>query len=265
MNMNRSWLRRGAIAACFALLGLGVTQDLLSQPAASISRFRAACMRLGERHATPPDPAAVDAACRCANTAMNQAALPGDAIPPDLYKPSPKGELLFVGAFTDRAEMPPYVYHNATYARLISAIRTCLRPLNMPLNALSVSPLEPTAAERAEQKAKRDAARKAAADRLASQGYGPPVRPVDRTGYARGAVRFFPVRAQEREVSGSATLALEMDAEGRVSSATVVEETPEGWGFGDAAIQAVTGHVFVRTDTDAPAPRGTFKVAFRTG
>jgi protein TonB len=47
----------------------------------------------------------------------------------------------------------------------------------------------------------------------------------------------YPPRAQELGVSGRATLACMVSAAGAVSSCSVIEESPGGWGFGAAALK----------------------------
>jgi TonB family protein len=49
-------------------------------------------------------------------------------------------------------------------------------------------------------------------------------------------VRFYPVAALHQNVTGRAVLECAVDRNGRISC-SVIEETPTGWGFGDAAVR----------------------------
>lgn len=53
--------------------------------------------------------------------------------------------------------------------------------------------------------------------------------------------RVFPMRALRQNVSGRAVLECTMDGFGRLSQCAIVEETPVGMGFGNAAL-AVSSH-----------------------
>lgn len=48
--------------------------------------------------------------------------------------------------------------------------------------------------------------------------------------------RIYPDRAAERGVSGSATLLCGVSASGTMVGCTVIDETPTGWRFGEAAL-----------------------------
>jgi protein TonB len=54
---------------------------------------------------------------------------------------------------------------------------------------------------------------------------------------AEDVARYYPDRAQRMELEGRATLSCTVDARGTLNGCTVVEETPDSAGFGDAAMR----------------------------
>jgi protein TonB len=64
---------------------------------------------------------------------------------------------------------------------------------------------------------------------------------------ARDYARYYPERAQEREVEGRATVECIVGADGRLSC-TVTSEDPPGYGFGDATLR-VTRHFRIAPST----------------
>lgn len=84
---------------------------------------------------------------------------------------------------------------------------------------------------------------------------------------AREFDRYYPTRASEREKEGRVVLNCVVDAGGAISC-TVASETPEGWGFGEAAIQiAKSFRMAPKTINGEPTSGGTISVpiAFRLG
>lgn len=84
---------------------------------------------------------------------------------------------------------------------------------------------------------------------------------------AREFDRYYPSRAQEREKEGRVVLNCAVNADGYISCA-VASETPEGWGFGEAAIQiAKSFRMAPKTINGEPTSGGTISVpiAFRLG
>jgi protein TonB len=72
---------------------------------------------------------------------------------------------------------------------------------------------------------------------------------------ARDYARYYPERAQEREVEGSATVECLVDAGGRLSC-TITREDPPGYGFGEATLR-VSRHFRVAAATrDGAATSG---------
>jgi protein TonB len=67
----------------------------------------------------------------------------------------------------------------------------------------------------------------------------------------------YPVRAESREMSGIATVEIIVAAGGAVSDVRVVNESPQGYGFGDAAADSVWRWQF------AGAQPGTYRVTVR--
>lgn len=59
--------------------------------------------------------------------------------------------------------------------------------------------------------------------------------------------RLYPPKARERVLSGRVVLACVISASGRLQDCRVVEETPRGYGFGEAALRAA-GRYVVRAD-----------------
>ena len=49
--------------------------------------------------------------------------------------------------------------------------------------------------------------------------------------------QYYPDRAQRTETNGSATISCTVTAKGTLVSCSIVSETPENYGFGDAAIK----------------------------
>lgn len=72
----------------------------------------------------------------------------------------------------------------------------------------------------------------------------------------RVAVKY-PARAEAREVSGVATVQITVAAGGSVSAVQIVDETPRGYGFGDAAVDSVSRWEF------ANAQPGTYRVTVK--
>lgn len=52
--------------------------------------------------------------------------------------------------------------------------------------------------------------------------------------------RYYPQRARDQGIEGSAVIECSISADGRLSACTVVSETPPGSGFGQASIRAAT-------------------------
>lgn len=50
-------------------------------------------------------------------------------------------------------------------------------------------------------------------------------------------LRFYPERAQRLAVEGAATISCVVDASGRLQDCRVLDETPAGYGFGEAALR----------------------------
>lgn len=50
-------------------------------------------------------------------------------------------------------------------------------------------------------------------------------------------LRFYPKQAQDLSVEGAATISCVVDADGRLQDCKVLDETPAGYGFGDAALR----------------------------
>ncbi|BCW89181.1 hypothetical protein sos41_23370 [Alphaproteobacteria bacterium SO-S41] len=67
----------------------------------------------------------------------------------------------------------------------------------------------------------------------------------------------YPVRAQDREIEGSATVQITVAPGGAVSDVQIVSETPENYHFGEAAADAVWQWKF------ADAQPGTYRVTVR--
>ncbi len=67
----------------------------------------------------------------------------------------------------------------------------------------------------------------------------------------------YPPRAEEREIAGRATVEITVGAGGAVSAIRLVQESPQGYGFGDAAIDAVARWEF------ASAQPGTYRVTVK--
>ncbi|MBL9010869.1 MAG: TonB family protein [Alphaproteobacteria bacterium] len=67
----------------------------------------------------------------------------------------------------------------------------------------------------------------------------------------------YPARAEAREMAGTATVEVTVAAGGAVAAVRIVEETPRGYGFGDAAIDSVARWEF------ATAQPGTYRVTVR--
>lgn len=106
------------------------------------------------------------------------------------------------------------------------------------------------------------------------QEVAPPAAPPKITGAtwtnkpgAREFDKYYPARAQEREKEGRVMLNCIVNADGAISCA-VGSETPEGWGFGEAAIQiAKSFRMAPKTINGEPTSGGTINVpiAFRLG
>lgn len=64
--------------------------------------------------------------------------------------------------------------------------------------------------------------------------------------------RYYPARARERGIEGSATLNCAVDTGGALHC-TVVSETPTGWGFGEAAVRMAGDHRMVPASRDGQA------------
>jgi protein TonB len=67
----------------------------------------------------------------------------------------------------------------------------------------------------------------------------------------------YPARAEAREIEGRATVQITVGAGGRVESVQVVDETPQGYRFGEAAADSVWKWEF------ADAQPGTYRVTVR--
>ncbi|ANP44923.1 hypothetical protein ATE48_02775 [Candidatus Viadribacter manganicus] len=75
----------------------------------------------------------------------------------------------------------------------------------------------------------------------------------------RNPERFYPRQAFMRGVGGEVVLQCDVDTDGRMVC-VVVSETPEGQGFGDAALRIAAGHVMrPATQNGAPA-RGRYRM-----
>ncbi|MFN5211415.1 energy transducer TonB, partial [Brevundimonas sp.] len=71
--------------------------------------------------------------------------------------------------------------------------------------------------------------------------------------------RFYPERALERGISGSATVQGVVQENGRVTNCTIVEEDPAGQGFGRATVQ-LCSRFQMRPQTRDGAPVGGARV-----
>lgn len=75
----------------------------------------------------------------------------------------------------------------------------------------------------------------------------------------RNPERFYPRQAFMRGVAGEVVLQCDVDTDGRMSC-VVASETPEGEGFGEAALRIAAGHVMrPATQNGAPA-RGRYRM-----
>lgn len=99
---------------------------------------------------------------------------------------------------------------------------------------------------------------------------GPPAPVITRPQWlsrpgAREFERFYPARAREREKEGRVTLDCIVAADGAIGC-RVARETPEGWGFGQAALKiAPSFRLAPRMEDGRPTEGGTVRVeiAFR--
>ena len=71
--------------------------------------------------------------------------------------------------------------------------------------------------------------------------------------------RFYPDRALEREITGSATIQCTVRENGSLTDCSVLDESPSGAGFGRATIQAATRYR-MRPQTRDGAPVGGARV-----
>lgn len=62
----------------------------------------------------------------------------------------------------------------------------------------------------------------------------------DRRPTADDMARFYPKKAQRLELEGRATILCNVQIDGRLSDCRVIEESPEGMGFGESAIKLST-------------------------
>ena len=94
-----------------------------------------------------------------------------------------------------------------------------------------------------------------------------PVTDVQWARQPRATADDFPVRALEREISGSAVLSCTSRADGSVENCRVVSETPAGMGFGRAAIRVVQRAQLSPVSVDAMTRDQEFRVtmAFSLG
>jgi protein TonB len=77
---------------------------------------------------------------------------------------------------------------------------------------------------------------------------------------AREFDRYYPTRATEREKEGRVVLNCTVNANGTINC-TVASETPDGWGFGDAAVQISKAFKMApQTINGAPTSGGTVRV-----
>lgn len=71
--------------------------------------------------------------------------------------------------------------------------------------------------------------------------------------------RYYPRDAFMRGVAGEAVLSCDVDVAGRMTC-VVVSETPEGFGFGDAALRIAHAHVMQPATQDGTAVRGRYRM-----
>ena len=71
----------------------------------------------------------------------------------------------------------------------------------------------------------------------------------------------YPARAREFQKEGVVILEVDIDAQGRVLSARIIEES--GWGFGEAALKAILPAVFTPAQIDATAVPVRYRIPIR--
>lgn len=73
---------------------------------------------------------------------------------------------------------------------------------------------------------------------------------------------YYPARAQRMEVDGKTVMECDVDVEGRWQACKVISEAPEGYGFGEAALQ-VSRYFKMKPKTDSqgnPIPGGRITI-----
>lgn len=75
----------------------------------------------------------------------------------------------------------------------------------------------------------------------------------------RDLARYYPRRALAREVEGAVTLDCLVSTAGRLSC-NVVSETPNGWGFGEAALRIAADHRMAPAMRDGAATEGRYRM-----
>lgn len=75
----------------------------------------------------------------------------------------------------------------------------------------------------------------------------------------------YPMRAQNNEVQGSATVRCQVESDGRLTACEAISESPQGYGFADAAMRAARrGRVDTVSLENQPSGRTvTFRIDFR--
>lgn len=81
---------------------------------------------------------------------------------------------------------------------------------------------------------------------------------------ARDLERFYPPRAREQEVEGRSTIRCSVTAQGTLVDCSVVSESPDGYGFGEAAVRMSSRfRMRPRTIDGQPVEGGTVTVPIR--
>ena len=75
----------------------------------------------------------------------------------------------------------------------------------------------------------------------------------------RNPERFYPRQAFMQGIAGEVVLQCDVDTDGRMSC-VVASETPEGQGFGEAALRIAAGHVMRPATQDGAPSRGRYRM-----